>query len=76
MIETSAFVPGHGPGLKRVRVCCQMFANALQSGTDNEGYSSLVYLLDDEGGWAMGVALPQPFHCPWCGADPDPKMVR
>lgn len=46
-------------------VCCDDFAKALMSGTDNEGYGPLIYFHDDY--WMMGDNLPTLEFCPWCG---------
>jgi len=74
--RTAVHVPGR-VGARQVDVCCQAFANAMQTGTDNEGYGALIDLVDSDAPctWVMGVGLPQPFHCPWCGADPNVTPV-
>lgn len=40
---------------------CQSMKNAQESGTDNEGYSSLIK------GKHIGSGLPDIEFCPWCG---------
>lgn len=59
--------------------CCEWFARALnEEGTDNEGYSTLIYLIEpghpvspyetgDEPGLHMGLGFPTIKFCPWCG---------
>jgi len=48
--------------------CCADWANAHESGTDNEGYGALIYYLD-KGKPAIGSGgLPFVRFCPWCGA--------
>jgi len=76
--QTTAFVGGRGGAGTRIEVCCSLFALAMQSGTDNEGYGPLIGLDDFAGkiDWAMGVGLPQPFHCPWCGAVTEVKEIK
>lgn len=45
--------------------CCDDWAKAHEWGTDNEGFSSLVYYLD---GARIGLELAAVRFCPWCGA--------
>jgi len=63
---TTAFIPGRRT--HPVHVCCGDFARALQRGTDNEGYGTLIYALDDKN-WCAGVGLPTITYCPWCGQE-------
>lgn len=44
--------------------CCTTWEMAHSSGTDNEGYMSLVRR---DGG--IGYDFPPPKFCPWCGAE-------
>lgn len=44
---------------------CDAFRNATRSGTDSEGYGSLIFRTTD--GWEMGDGLPALAYCPWCG---------
>ena len=79
-IETSIPVkkplPGQSPVIKKlIDVCCQQFADAMQAGTDNEGYGSLIYIVDDSLAWALGDGLQRPHHCPWCGKQTEIKEV-
>lgn len=74
---TSAFVPGKGHQL--IGVCCTAFADAMQSGTDNEGYAELIYIVSYDGDtltWVMGTQLPEPAYCPWCGSSAGIKMAQ
>ena len=45
--------------------CCHDMRKAFQDGTDNEGYGSLAYQIDDE--IIFGCELPPINFCPWCG---------
>lgn len=52
-------------GYVQVDVCCDNFAEATNSGTDNEGYGRLISKPFDK--WKMGQDLPDIKYCPWCG---------
>ena len=50
--------------------CCEAFAASLESGTDAEGYSSLIRV--SPGGESfdfVGSNNPTIQFCPWCGTD-------
>ncbi len=50
-------------------LCCNDFWQAMQTGTDNEGYGSLVSYY----GRAFHIGsgnLPEIAMCPWCGGKP------
>lgn len=51
--------------------CCQQFANALEVGTDNEGYSALIRCGWDR--YHIGCELDPLSYCPWCGKRLDGK---
>jgi len=56
--------------MKRKPFCCSSFEHATRSGTDNEGYGSLLYTPDFDritGIWMIGCGLPDISFCPWCG---------
>lgn len=44
---------------------CGTFSKALKTGTDSEGYGPCFDITDGE--WSIGVDLPAPKFCPWCG---------
>ena len=46
-------------------VCCAEFQDAMQPGTDNEGYEKLIWI--KEGRYSTGDGLPAMNFCPWCG---------
>lgn len=55
--------------------CCAMFKESQTSGTDNEGYGSLLrwevpdkYAPDREEGWYIGDGLDKIKFCPWCAS--------
>ena len=48
------------------RLCCTEFGDAMQPGTDNEGYEKLIWI--KEGLYVTGDGLPAISFCPWCGA--------
>jgi hypothetical protein len=58
--------------------CCEGWAHAQHSGTDNEGYGRLLYDCANPQWrvaprtkppeWQMGSGLPPVKFCPWCGA--------
>ena len=74
-VETKVFVPGRGPSKQPATVCCQDFAQALESGSDNEGYGPLIQFYGD--GWHMGGGPLGPFEwCPWCGTHVSHCEVR
>ena len=52
--------------------CCAPWAKAHEDGTDNEGWSALVYYdkEDERSAW-VGHDLPRVKQCPWCGAQKD-----
>ena len=50
---------------ERLVVCCKEFRDAMQEGTDNEGYGKLIFI--EEGRYATGDHLPAINFCPWCG---------
>jgi hypothetical protein len=51
---------------------CEAFRKAQESGTDNEGYSSLIRASDGE--WSFGGGQLEPLRfCPWCGK-PAPEV--
>jgi hypothetical protein len=50
--------------------CCKTWADAHESGTDNEFYGSLIHDSED-GSSHMGGDLPDIKYCPWCGAMKD-----
>lgn len=57
--------------------CCDDFAKACMTGTDNEGYWSLLFM-DEHGDWRIGYgySLTRVRFCPWCGHrkfDVDPE---
>ena len=51
--------------MKQPEPCCNAFAKALESGTDNEAWSHLIWWMHDF--WKMGADLPPLAYCPWCG---------
>lgn len=63
-----------------VEVCCAVFGQALEPGTDNEAFGRAISPWQ---GWRIASGLPTILYCPWCGAvlkkapaDPRPKEVR
>ena len=49
-------------------ICCDSFADAMQAGTDNEGYGAL--LRPDGDRFSVGSSELQHIRfCPWCGAN-------
>ena len=50
------------------KYCCSAFEQALGNGTDNEGYGSLIYGLNDDY-WQIGYNVPRMKFCPWCGKE-------
>lgn len=48
-------------------VCCAELAKAFGSGTDGEGYGSLIDTWR-KGFWTFGLSVAEPVLCPWCGA--------
>lgn len=55
-------------------VCCQKFADALENGTDNEGYGSLITYL--QGVWHVSDELPPIKYCPWCSIETASNHVQ
>jgi hypothetical protein len=53
--------------------CCSAWANAQRSGTDNEGYGSLLNFYSGDQDPHMGCDLPTVEFCPWCGAKKPPE---
>lgn len=45
--------------------CCDAFELTKQSGTDNEAYGPLLWVLD--GTLRFGCDTPSLNFCPWCG---------
>lgn len=50
-----------------VEVCCGELARAAESGTDGEGYGSLLDVRPD-GSWDFNSSATGAGFCPWCGA--------
>lgn len=49
-------------------ICCNVLANAFQSGTDNEGYGPLAYgFITNPVKISIGSIESQINFCPWCG---------
>jgi hypothetical protein len=53
------------------RPCCETWAKAHESGTDNEGYGSLI-----AEGLRIGYELPPVRFCPWCGSPKESVQRR
>ncbi len=62
------------PPERQATICCQRFADALEKGTDNEGYGSLISY-EHGGVWTVSDELPPIKHCPWCGTDTGSNQV-
>lgn len=52
------------------KYCCDDWAKAHQSGTDNEMYGALVHYPQPHTPH-IGCDLPRVKFCPWCGASKD-----
>ncbi len=72
MIETKVHVMGVGSNTA-VGVCCPTMVQALQGGTDAEGYGSFAYV-DRDGSVRFSSALPVHSFCPWCGKPPTARV--
>jgi len=49
------------------RCTCKEWYDALQRGTDHEGYGPAIVM--ERRGWSMSWALPDIKFCPWCGKE-------
>lgn len=57
------------------KVCCGQFAKAWESGTDNEGWGTLISAPGD-GEPSIGQELDPIKFCPWCGSRIERKEAK
>ncbi len=71
MVTTDAsgsyFKRDYAGNRERVSICCRAFIEALETGSDNEGYGRLISV-DDDKDWRIGGVMRSGRCCPWCGS--------